>query len=107
MKRYQCIKSFYMEATGELAFKAGDTYPADNLIFKSRVSDRHAMSRKNVELHFQELLDLNVDDERGSYTDHDSDDYALMIPRPKTLATGCAIVVAALLTIIITLLSMI
>lgn len=102
MKRYQCIKNFYMEDTGELAFKAGDTYQADNLIFKSRVSPRHVISRKNVEIHFQELVELSVYDIPDDQYENPLEDWhPLTLMEERQLPAWARIAVAVFISAIL------
>jgi hypothetical protein len=66
MKRYQCIKNYYME-NGDLAFIAGRVYQSTTdkapFRFKSEgmTGHYHAMYDEHMG-HFQELIDLHVDD---------------------------------------------
>jgi hypothetical protein len=103
MKRYQCTKYIRHEL---FEFKPGTPYdfkmnPGGNFYGYTTITGRIIwLTSSQISGHFQELLDLNVDD-------HEEEQYTALLPHPKRLATGCAIVVAAILTIIVTLLSLI
>lgn len=101
MKRYQCIKTWYSdENKSGCMFVMGKIYNGDSVSVTDHSGDRIEVFQDELEQHFQELMDLHVDE-------HEEEKYTAQIPQPKALATGCAIVVAAILTIIVTLLSLI
>src|SRR5690349_863365 len=103
MKRYQCIKNYSMDEKahqmpGEIAFKAGKIYPCKSHIngcftFESEISPYHSLFEDTVKEYFQELLDLNIDD-------HEEEQYTAMIPSPKRIGLGCAIIIAFILTVL-------
>jgi hypothetical protein len=103
MKRYQCTKTIRHEL---FEFKPGFIYdfkenPGGNFYGYTTITGRIIwLKSSEIRDYFQELIDLNVDE-------HEEEQYTALLPHPKRLATGCAIVVAAILTIIITLLSLI
>ena len=111
MKRYQCIKNWYYlsdNSDDNLLFKMGTCYPEmdekpylpGNVVIRCEDGTGIQVTPDVVKTYFQELIDLHVDDAPGyQYCEMESEEYALMIPRPAALAKGCAIAIAIIITI--------
>lgn len=102
MKRYQCIKNWY-------TFTQGGTFPAiegppsheggaDLIGPNGRI---YEVTRQQLFDHFQELLDLNVDDMDAVYADQENLDYVLMQQAPGCTRTGLAICAVVVITLLI------
>jgi len=122
MKRYQCIKTYRGMKPGSHGtyivplFRQGHIYEWENVKdtdFIGVIDDFGTTHIVDEDLgsHFHELEDLHVDEIQTDYTDfnvddHEEEQYTDMLPSEKSLGKGCAICVAAILTIVITLLSL-
>jgi hypothetical protein len=101
MKRYQCIKNVVTDGD-YIDFKAGNIYEVTFISGFETLVDEYGDTwsvDENLLYHFQELLDLHVDD-------HEEEQSTALIPSEKALGTGCAICVGAILTVIIYLISL-
>lgn len=92
MKRYQCIKNVVTDG-GYIDFKAGKIYEEFNLSGWPTLVDEYGDTwnvDENLMYHFQELLDLHVDE-------IEADTYRMPIP-DKRLGLGIAICIAVVIT---------
>lgn len=104
MKRYQCIKDWYYlsdDSDENLLFKQGVCYPETNeepylpgnVVIRCEDGHGVQVTPDVVKTYFQELLDLNIDD-------HEDEQYTAMIPSPKRIGIGCAILIVTILTVL-------
>lgn len=103
MKRYQCIKNWYYlsdNSDDNLLFKMGTCYPEmdeepylpGNVVIRCEDGYGVQVTPDVIKTYFQELIDLHVDD-------HEEEQYTALIPQPASLAKGCAIAIAIIITI--------
>lgn len=105
MKRYQCIKNYRSDSMRHptVDFKAGSisdftVNPGGNFYGYRTTSGRMLwISSTDMRRHFQELLDLNVDD---PYTDYEAQEYELLQPAGCARGAVWAIVITAAVVIL-------
>lgn len=106
---------------GELAFKAGKIYNGQTpfndfrIYFQSEISPNHTMTMDLLREHFQELLDLNVDDSIEKDYSIDPEPFNQDIPDESYsnpmesseliipsggIRQGCAILIAIIITVL-------
>jgi hypothetical protein len=100
MKRYQCIKNYYVGP--HPAFSAGSVYPfftienTDLLGVVDNFGTTHIVDEELGTI-FHELIDLNVDQ-------MEEEEYRMLVP-DGSLTRGCAVAIAIIITVIILMLS--